>query len=270
MRINSFLNMLRNLVQVTADIISKKNTKKNTRSYFDTHCHDYSRDPEFYFPLIEEIRKVKSRDRKQHILDVGCGNGNFIKTLIDGGIEGHYFGTDLSSEMINMARKNLDGYSVHLFIADGFLIPMKHTVKFDLIHIDSVLHHLIDFTRGKSMGLIHKMIESLVRRLSANGILVVDEAYCSSYFIPNLTSFVVFYALKIINFLNLDFSRFNKQMRPGLEVNFLHEKQLLNILGRYGSVYRLNKLSWPMSKVYKIVLLQSWGSITYILTVPMR
>lgn len=241
-------------------------SKKNTKSYFDTHAHDYTRDPTFYSSLVEEIKKMKSNNGTEIILDLGCGNGNFIKTLIDGGIRAHYFGTDLSSEMISIARRNLEGYNVNFLIADGFLMPIRHDVKFDLIHIDSVLHHLIGDTRGKSMRLINKMIETLIANLSANGILIVDEAYYNSYVIPSLTSFIVFYGLKLINFLNLDFSRFYKLLKPGLEANFLHEKQLFSLLSKYGSVYRFNKLPWPMSRAYKLTLLRSWGSITLILT----
>jgi hypothetical protein len=128
-----------------------------------------------------------------------------------------------------------------LFVADAFNIPLKPDLKFDVIHLDSVLHHLFGKTRGKSTDLIKRMIELMVSKLSDNGIIIV-EWYYLSYLIPQFTTFVVFYGLKLINWLNLDLN-YTKEIRPGLEVNFLHPKQLLKILGHYGFVYLLNKTS---------------------------
>ena len=78
------------------------------------------------------------------------------------------------------------------------------------------------------------MVELLTRKLSYNGILIVEEVYYGSLLIPHFISFVVFYRLKLINFLNLYSSSFTKEIKPGLEANFLHEKELVKILGLYG------------------------------------
>jgi hypothetical protein len=86
------------------------------------------------------------------------------------------------------------------------------------------------------------MIELMVSKLSDNGIIIVEEWYYLSYLILQFTTFVVFYGLKLINWLNLDLN-YTKEIMPGLEVNFLHPKQLLKILGHYGFVYLLNKTS---------------------------
>jgi hypothetical protein len=105
------------------------------------------------------------------------------------------------------------------------------------------------------------MIELLVSKLSDNGIIIVEEWYYVSYLLPQITSFVVFYGLKLINWLNLDLS-YTKEIRPGLEVNFLHPKQLLKILGWYGFSYLLNKAPVEIPATYKFFLLKEKGHIT--------
>jgi SAM-dependent methyltransferase len=246
----------------------------NVKSYFESHSHNYSKGPEFYSSVVNHIKNTLQTNSNARFLDVGCGDGNFIKALVKEGIKMRYFATDISLTMITRAKENLDNCDVELFVADGFKIPFRPGIKFDVIHIDSVLHHLIGRTRDKSTGLIEKMLELLVASLTAKGILIVEEWYYVSYLIPKLTSFIVFYGLKLINFLNLDLSSYTKEIRPGLEVNFLHPGQLSEILSRYGSVYLLHKRSGyhalhnipgrvPAS--YRLFLLKDSGHIAYML-----
>ena len=238
----------------------------NVKSYFEIHAHNYLKEPEFYLSITNQIKNIIPQNSSNiKFLDVGCGNGNFIKAIIKSGIKADYFATDISFKMIRMSKENLDGCNVELFVADAFKIPLNPNMKYDIIHIDSVLHHLIGKTRSKSTNLIKKMVELLTRKLSDNGILIVEEVYYGSLLIPQFTSFVVFYGLKLINFLNLDFSSFTKEIKPGLEVNFLHEKQLVKILGLYGSPYLVHKTPWKgIPKSYQLFLLKDFGHITYI------
>jgi SAM-dependent methyltransferase len=244
------------------------------KSYFETHSHNYLKSPELYFSIVTHLKNIITMNPNARFLDVGCGDGSFVKTLIREGIKMHFFATDISLSMIRTAKENLANHNVQLFAADGFNIPLKSDIKFDIIHIDSVLHHLIGKTRSKSMRLIEQMIELLVARLSPNGILIVEEWYYISYIFPTLTSFIVFYGLKLLNFLKLDLSKFTKEIRLDLEVNILHPDQISDLLSTYGSVHLLEKRSGyhgmhnipggvPAS--YRLFLLKDSGHITYIL-----
>jgi SAM-dependent methyltransferase len=237
------------------------------KSYFDNHAtlHAYHNDPSFYLSLISHIKKIESGSRIK-ILDVGCGDGGFIKSTIMTGIDAVFVGTDVSHSMINMAKNNLDCSKVELFIADGFKLPIKSEIKFDLIHISSVLHHLIGNTRSQSMFLINRMLDLLIDRLSENGVLAIDELHYVSHIIPNITSSVIFYGLKLLNFLHLDLSRIRIEFQPGLEVNFLYDKKLEKLLERYGKVNLIKKEMWKMPNFYKFFLLKEFGSISYIVT----
>ncbi|MDQ6865575.1 MAG: hypothetical protein M3044_17325 [Thermoproteota archaeon] len=101
-------------------------------------------------------------------------------------------------------------------MCDGLKKPLKPEVKFDIIDVDSVLHHLIGRIRTESVRLIHLFCKQLKDRLSENGSLVV-EVY-------------VFYGMKLLNFLRLDVSKLVGDLLPGLEVNFLHHKQIEELL----------------------------------------
>jgi 2-polyprenyl-3-methyl-5-hydroxy-6-metoxy-1,4-benzoquinol methylase len=237
----------------------------NVKSYFECHAHNYAgRHIEFYSSIINHLKSIMASKSDAKLLDVGCGDGSFIKCLFEAGVRINYFASDLSFRMITLGKKNLTDCNVELFVADAFNIPLKPNLKFDVIHLDSVLHHLIGKTRGKSTDLVKRMIELLVSKLSDNGIIIVEEWYYVSYLLPQFTSFVVFYGLKVINWLNLDFS-YTKEIRPGLEVNFLHPNQLLKILGRYGFSYLLNKAPVEIPATYKLFLLKEKGHMTYVL-----
>jgi SAM-dependent methyltransferase len=238
------------------------------KSYFDQHAHHhaYHKDPNFYLSIISHIKKIESGSRIK-ILDVGCGDGSFIKSTIMTGINALFVGTDVSHSMINMAKNNLNYQRVELFVADGFKLPIKSEIKFDLIHIDSVLHHLIGNTRSQSMDLVNLMLNLLIDRLANNGVLVIEELHYVSHIIANITSSVIFYGLKLLNLLHLDFSRIINELQPGLEVNFLYDKEIEKLLERYGIVRLIKKEPWKkIPKLYKLFLLKEVADISYMVT----
>jgi SAM-dependent methyltransferase len=238
----------------------------STKSYFDKHSHHhpYVKDPTFYQLIINNIERIKVNDQIS-ILDRGCGNGSFIKGLIMMGINGVFIGTDVSDNMIKKAHENLAEYErVHLFVADGFDLPIHTETKFDLIHLDSVLHHLIGKTRGQSISFANKMLKPLTERLTENGVLVIDEMYYISHIIPHFTSYLIFHGLKLLNSLHLDISKFRGEFQPGLEVNFFSQEQIEKLLQQYGSVKMIRRHSWKqIPLLYRFFLLKDAGHVSY-------
>jgi SAM-dependent methyltransferase len=244
------------------------------KSYFENHAHHhpyhnhhaYNKDPSFYDSIISHMQKIESGGRIK-VLDVGCGDGSFIKSTIMTGIDALFVGTDLSHTLINSAKNNLDYKRVELFVADGFKLPIKSETKFDLIHIDSVLHHLIGNTKYQSMSLVKLLLKVLSDRLSENGVLVIGEMHYVSHIKPTITSSIIFYGLKLLNFLHLDISRILNEFQPGLEVNFLYDKEIEKLLEQYGAVRLIKKELWTkIPKLYQFFLLKEAGQVYYMVT----
>jgi ubiquinone/menaquinone biosynthesis C-methylase UbiE len=80
----------------------------STKSYFDKHSHHhpYAKDPTFYQSIIGNIQKISAKD-KISVLDLGCGNGSFIKGLLASGMNGTFLDIDISDNMVREARGNL-------------------------------------------------------------------------------------------------------------------------------------------------------------------
>ena len=242
------------------------------KSYFDKHAEhpSYNSSPDFYIPIIEYLKEFKS-DGKFTILDFGCGSGTFIKGMMESGIDADFYGSDVSLTMISLAKNNLKDQKIGLFVADGFMLPINNETRFDLIHVDCVLHHIIGKTRRRSFNLASKMISTLINLLSKNGILVVREITYESYLFKNLTSWLVFYGLKFLNFSKLNLNWLNKEIVTGLEVNFFYEKQLEQMLNHYGNLHTIKNRSWKASGLRRLFLLKKEGRVSYVVKpVPMN
>jgi hypothetical protein len=89
--------------------------------------------------------------------------------------------------------------------------------------------------------------------------------YYASHLFPQITSCMIFYGLKLLNFLHLDVSKIIGELLPGLEVNFLHRKQIEELLGQYGIIQLIKQTPWPVPMLYRLLLLKDLGHISYIM-----
>ena len=274
---------------------------KNVKSYFEHHADSYSdRHVQFYSTIADYITNLMIANKEKEydkdvsmckdgasLLDVGCGNGSFIKSFVDmqqrkkaqsDNIDYYFLATDVSFEMIKLAKENLSALSKYdknicLFVSYAFNLPIQENKKFDIIHMDSVLHHLIDGSRRKSTELAKKLIEILVATLSDNreAFLIVEEWHFLSYVLPSFSSVLIFYGLKLINYFKLDLG-FTKEIRRGLEVNFLSPEQLYKILSNVGSrssggsdVHLLDRTKVKFPTSYRLFLLREKSHSTFVL-----
>jgi len=233
------------------------------KSYFEVHSHNYFKGANFYTRLLKFLRNKNDKSTELSILDVGCGDGGFIKAVMsDPHLHASCYATDISLSMLKEAKTNINRDDVHLIVADGFALPLSGQAKFDLVHLDSVLHHLIRQDRKQSNRAIVSMLKLLNEMLKPNGELLVEEVYYDSFLFPHLTSSFIFHSLKLINSLHLDLRRIMPELIPDLEVNFLNRKQLTEILSGFGKVTVLQQTPWKIPKSYGLFLLRSFGHIT--------
>jgi SAM-dependent methyltransferase len=237
----------------------------DVKSFFEVHAHDYLMTPEFYSSIVRKISPEIPAKTNLKLLDVGCGSGNFIKSLNESGMRADFIATDLSFQMINIAKKNLQSRDVDLVVADAFNMPLKRDIRFDIIHIAFLLHHLIAKTRAKSMALIVRLISLLIDKLANNGVLLIEEVYYNSYIIPCFTAAFIFYMLKLLRVFRMDLSGISTKLKTGLEVNFLNEKLVEDTLSKFGTLRLIDKNPWKVPKPYAAFLLRDFGNITYMI-----
>ncbi|CAN5743410.1 methyltransferase domain-containing protein [soil metagenome] len=238
---------------------------KDIKIFFDSHSHysAYNKNPDYYIPVVKSLSHFANKEF--NVLDVGCGDGSFLKGLRNSGVKGRFIGIDISYNLLKKAKDDLRiEDNINLIVTDGFNIPINDALKFDLIHLDSVLHHLISDTRYKSLKLSKDLLRMLKSKLSKNGILLVEEMYYNSRVIPFITSSFIFYSLKLINASNIDFSILRNDIKPGLEVSFFYEDQLKKILNQFGPVEIISRIPSKISNLEKSLLLKERGHISYL------
>lgn len=93
--------------------------------------------PEFFFKFLYPIRKIKKSDI---VLEIGCGEGNWISNLYDKVKEIH--GTDISETAIERARHFFhDENNVKLYATTDLLSTFDKK-RFDIIYSITVFQHL--------------------------------------------------------------------------------------------------------------------------------
>ena len=117
-----------------------------------------------YFQFYRKLEQlIELNQTGKAILDVGCGDGNFLSTLsskwLKLGIEPSASGAALSR------KKNLD-------VTVGTLESPKEPYQVDLVSALDVIEHVVD---------PHKFIESIKRHLKPNGLVLLLTGDSNSY-----------------------------------------------------------------------------------------
>jgi SAM-dependent methyltransferase len=93
-------------------------------------------------------RIVDSLDLESHILDLGCGNGELARILIQEEFRGTYTGLDFSAELLEVARAGVAGHPNFSFIQGSMADPVwpsavnRQRSGFDVVLSFAALHHL--------------------------------------------------------------------------------------------------------------------------------
>lgn len=114
------------------------------------------------YKVIEEliVKEKKEQGQMLNVLDIGCGKGRYLNNLIS--IENHYYGVDLSENVLNKIGNPL------IITKQGSLtdIPFSDN-KFDIVYTCEALEHSIDI-RGS--------IREMARVTKSNGkIVIIDK-----------------------------------------------------------------------------------------------
>lgn len=110
------------------------------------------------------IKEIKPGEK---VLDFGCGIGRILE--YDLFLNADYYGVDISSEMINNARRKWENRPhTNFYVYDGTSLPFKNET-FDYVISTWVFQHFIEDDK------LEKLIGELVKLLRPNGVLLFIE-----------------------------------------------------------------------------------------------
>jgi ubiquinone/menaquinone biosynthesis C-methylase UbiE len=121
-------------------------------------------------PWQEVVQYIESMESMDVAADIGCGNGRHIPYLSEKAEK--VLAVDFSSEMLSMARKNMEEAELRaevvFLLADSALLPVEKASLGGFIYI-AALHHLP--TEEERMESLRSLKESL--RTGSRGIISV-------------------------------------------------------------------------------------------------
>ena len=104
------------------------------------------------------------------ILEVGCGTGRFIETVLDAGF--NFYGADPSTHMLEICRsKYQDTKDVKFDLAEGVQLPFSDGL-FDFVYSIRTLN------QTESRDYAFRMIQEMIRVVKPGGKLLIE--YCNS------------------------------------------------------------------------------------------
>jgi len=141
-------------------------------------------------------------DKKDHILDLGCGPGRLIDLLPEGV---KYTGIDISAEYIEDAKIRYG--NKYNFICGNILdIDFTTIGAFDKVIARGFFHHLNDRTILDLMDYIKPALSKHVQLVSLDGCYIADQNFISKFLISNDRGN---YVRKETEYMNLLKSSFN-------------------------------------------------------------
>jgi len=189
-----------------------KTFEQKTTENFNRKADNYDRTFDGWFTerykrlLLEEI-KIKPHDR---ILDIGCGNGTFLK-MLSGQFVIEGYGVDIAGKMIENARKNCPDMTFEVNSCEHTSFQDQ---TFDVITVCVALHHFPD---------LNAFAKEASRILKPEGLLYIAEGHLpfiireiTNLFIPfSRTGDVKVYSPKEIqsafNAYGFDLTAFNRR-----------------------------------------------------------
>jgi len=115
--------------------------QKISKLYKESLCNYEDQIPYLIKTYMNIIKKIKNNmPRNPKVLEVGCGNGFFLRALLDLGLTKNVFGVEPSIKMVLQADQNLRS-RIKVNIFKKHLFPKE---SFDLICCFHTLDHMID------------------------------------------------------------------------------------------------------------------------------
>lgn len=127
------------------------------------------------------IKKYVKPDKKDHILDLGCGPGRLIDLLPEGV---KYTGIDISTDYIEDAKIRY-GNKYNFICSNTMAIDFSNIGTFNKVIANGFFHHLDDRTILCLMDKIKPALSKHVQLVSLDGCYIADQNFISKFFLSN-------------------------------------------------------------------------------------
>lgn len=141
---------------ISNDEIKEKVLKANEEAH-DFYAQNHTRSVpyqsrtntrNYIWNLIKKNLKNHNINAKgKSVLEVACGTGTFVDLFLKLKVE-KYYGIDISSKMIELAKQNNKQENVDFSVVSLEEYSMSNKEKYDIIIASSFLHHLVDLEEG--------------------------------------------------------------------------------------------------------------------------
>lgn len=171
-----------------------------TPEYIEEDHKNWFNNPDINLFKIIQSAILKSGNKQQSIIDIGCGNGNFLKFL-----QKENFVNLTGLDIINQNFENIE------FICQDFN-TFKTTKKYDVITSIANIEHLQD---------VNAYVAKLKELLSPNGIIIIMTVNESS---------LLYKLSKILYKFGIKFAA--KRLYSAHHINHFSKKSLLKVIDK--------------------------------------
>jgi glycine/sarcosine N-methyltransferase len=146
----------------------KDNYKKLALNY------DLLRPKEEIFEQSSFFKKIIKRYNVRSALDCACGSGWHLYML--NGLDVNCYGSDLSVEMLDKSKENLEALPIPLKQGDFRYLEETWDKCFDMI-----ICMTTSFPHNRSFEDALRCLESMKARLNENGIIIIDNGFSDAF-----------------------------------------------------------------------------------------
>lgn len=120
----------------------------DVRDTFDRLAVEYDELKLRVIPGYGQVRDLALRyasahpNRRRHVLELGCGTGEWASLFLQAQPEADYLAIDMSSKMRDLAMARLAGHGTHFRVLDGDLNASLPEGPFDLVVSFFAIHHV--------------------------------------------------------------------------------------------------------------------------------
>jgi 2-polyprenyl-3-methyl-5-hydroxy-6-metoxy-1,4-benzoquinol methylase len=200
-----------------------------------------------------------SKNQFKLILDIGGGGGCFARLCKKRFPKTKICVVDPSIKLLN--KQQLNGIEkIKGWLPDHLNV----TSLYDFVHIKEVLHHLTKKNIKESKKNVIESLESTKKILNENGFLLIHEIYYDGYLFETSSRTIIFYLLKIQNFLKITIP--HKHFRQGLSVCFFTRKELIEMFNELNfEIIETREKAWTKNIFTALLLIKSYGRVCFIL-----